>query len=58
MRSVSGRATMKSGPEYFKTACEKSLRRLGVSKIDLYYCHRVDEKVLVETIEAIAQLKK
>jgi aryl-alcohol dehydrogenase-like predicted oxidoreductase len=49
---------MKSGPEYFKTACEKSLRRLGVSKIDLYYCHRVDEKVLVETIEAIAQLKK
>ena len=27
-------------PEYVKEACEKSLKRLGVDQIDLYYMHR------------------
>jgi len=31
-----------SSPEYVKKACAKSLKRLGVEAIDLYYCHRLD----------------
>lgn len=30
-------------PEYVRQACEKSLERLGVDVIDLYYQHRVDK---------------
>ena len=29
-------------PEYVRSACEASLRRLNVETIDLYYQHRVD----------------
>ena len=29
-------------PEYVKSACDASLKRLGVDHIDLYYQHRVD----------------
>lgn len=48
-----------SEPEYAKEACAKSLRRLGVETIDLYYCHRVDGKTPVEkTVQAMAELKK
>jgi len=48
-----------SSPEYVKEACEKSLKRLGVQCIDLYYCHRVDKKTPIEkTVEAMAELKK
>ena len=32
-------------PEYVREACEKSLKRLGVDTIDLYYQHRVDPDV-------------
>jgi aryl-alcohol dehydrogenase-like predicted oxidoreductase len=35
-------------PEYVKQACEKSLKRLGVETIDLYYQHRPDPNVPVE----------
>jgi len=35
------------------------LKRLGVEKIDLYYCHRVDMKTPIEeTVLAMAELKK
>lgn len=48
-----------SEPEYVKLACEKSLQRLGVDTIDLYYCHRVDGVTPIEkTIEAMVELKK
>jgi aryl-alcohol dehydrogenase-like predicted oxidoreductase len=48
-----------SSPEYCKEACEKSLKRLGIECIDLYYCHRVDKKTPIEkTVEAMAELKK
>ncbi len=30
----------RSDPEYIRQACEKSLKRLGIECIDLYYCHR------------------
>jgi aryl-alcohol dehydrogenase-like predicted oxidoreductase len=40
-------------------ACEKSLKRLGVDVIDLYYVHRVDRKTPIEkTVEALVELKK
>ncbi len=44
-------------PEYVISACEKSLARLGVDVIDLYYQHRVDPTVPVEdTFGAMARL--
>ncbi|MHB1165846.1 MAG: aldo/keto reductase [Candidatus Nanopelagicales bacterium] len=35
-------------PDYVRAACEGSLRRLGVERIDLYYQHRIDRSVPVE----------
>ncbi|MCQ4088891.1 aldo/keto reductase [Saccharibacillus sp. JS10] len=44
-------------PEYVREACEKSLKRLGVDVIDLYYQHRVDPNVPIEeTIGAMSDL--
>jgi len=44
-------------PEYVHSACEDSLRRLGVEYIDLYYQHRVDPNVPIEeTVGAMAEL--
>jgi len=44
-------------PDYVRSACEASLRRLGVERIDLYYQHRVDPKVPIEeTVGAMAEL--
>ena len=44
-------------PEYVKSACEASLKRLGVETIDLYYQHRVDpDTPIEETVGAMAQL--
>jgi len=44
-------------PEYVKSACEASLKRLGVETIDLYYQHRVDPNVAIEeTVGAMAEL--
>jgi aryl-alcohol dehydrogenase-like predicted oxidoreductase len=43
--------------EYVKTACDTSLRRLGVDYIDLYYQHRVDPNTPIEeTIGAMSEL--
>ncbi len=50
-RGVNGR------PDYVRSACEASLRRLGVETIDLYYQHRRDKSLPIEeTIGAMAQL--
>ncbi|MDA8130376.1 MAG: aldo/keto reductase [Elusimicrobia bacterium] len=44
-------------PEYVRSACEASLKRLGVETIDLYYQHRVDPATPIEdTIGAMARL--
>ncbi len=44
-------------PEYVRTACEASLKRLGVDVIDLYFQHRVDPNVPIEeTVGAMAEL--
>jgi len=46
-------------PEYVRAACDASLRRLGVERIDLYYQHRVDPAVPIEdTVGAMAELER
>ena len=46
-------------PEYVRSACEASLKRLGCEVIDLYYQHRVDPNVPIEeTVGAMADLVK
>lgn len=50
-RAVNGK------PEYVRSACEGSLRRLGVETIDLYYQHRIDPDTPIEkTVGAMARL--
>src|SRR4051795_8989146 len=49
---------VRGDPEYVRSACEASLRRLGIDVIDLYYQHRVDPNVPIEdTVGAMARLK-
>ena len=44
-------------PDYVRDACDRSLRRLGVDDIDVYYLHRVDARVPIEdTVGAMADL--
>ena len=44
-------------PDYVKTACDASLKRLGVDYIDLYYQHRVDPDTPIEdTVGALKEL--
>jgi aryl-alcohol dehydrogenase-like predicted oxidoreductase len=46
-------------PEYVKEACDKSLQRMGIDYIDLYYQHRVDPGTPIEeTVGAMADLVK
>lgn len=48
---------VQGSPEYVRSACEASLKRLGVETIDLYYQHRVDPTIPIEdTIAAMAEL--
>ncbi len=50
-RGVNGR------PEYVRSSCDGSLKRLGLDWIDLYYQHRVDPKTPIEeTVGALAEL--
>src|SRR3954454_700154 len=49
---------VRGDPEYVRSACEASLKRLGVETIDLYYQHRVDPNVPIEdTVGEMARLK-
>lgn len=58
-KHVDGNMAIDSSPEYCLAACDKSLSRLGVSSIDLYYCHRLDQKTPIElTVRAMVQLKE
>lgn len=50
-RGVNGR------PEYVKSCCDASLKRLRVDHIDLYYQHRVDPQTPIEdTVGAMSEL--
>jgi aryl-alcohol dehydrogenase-like predicted oxidoreductase len=51
------RRTINGKPEYVRSACEASLKRLGVEAIDLYYLHRKDPDTPIEdTVGTMADL--
>jgi aryl-alcohol dehydrogenase-like predicted oxidoreductase len=58
VRDSNGKSLGVNGkPDYVRWACEASLRRLGVERIDLYYQHRVDAQTPIEeTVGAMARL--
>ena len=60
VRSPDGGGNLVDGSAaYVRSACEASLKRLGVDSIDLYYQHRVDPKVPIEeTVGAMARLRE
>ena len=46
-----------NSPAYIRSACEASLKRLGVEQIDLFYCHRRNpETPLAEMMAALGDL--
>jgi len=58
VRAADGTFVGVSGkPEYVRQACDRSLARLGIDTIDLYYQHRVDLMTPIEeTVGAMAEL--
>lgn len=44
--------TIDNSPGYVRSACEASLKRLGVERIDLYYVHRIDGTRPIEDVMA------
>jgi aryl-alcohol dehydrogenase-like predicted oxidoreductase len=56
---VGGETYVDASPVWMKEAVEKSLKRLKIDTIDLYYAHRVDTNIPVEeTVGAMAELVK
>lgn len=51
----SGRRVLDSSRKHVRSACEASLKRLGIDYIDLYYQRRVDPKTPIE--ETMEELK-
>ncbi|KAI9312298.1 aldo/keto reductase [Zopfochytrium polystomum] len=50
---------IRGDPEFVRESCRKSLERLEVDYIDLYYQHRVDPNTPIEdTVKAMAELVK
>jgi aryl-alcohol dehydrogenase-like predicted oxidoreductase len=50
---------VRGDPAFVKDQCNKSLERLGIDTIDLFYQHRVDPNVPIEdTVGAMAELVK
>jgi aryl-alcohol dehydrogenase-like predicted oxidoreductase len=50
---------VRGDPDYVRSACEASLKRLGVDVIDLYYQHRVDPNVPIEdTVGEMSRLQQ
>ncbi|KAF7807237.1 putative aldo-keto reductase 2 [Senna tora] len=56
INAVDGKREICGDPAYVRSACEGSLKRLGIDCIDLYYQHRVDTRVPIEV--TIGELKK
>jgi aryl-alcohol dehydrogenase-like predicted oxidoreductase len=56
-RRENGRRWVDNRPEWIHEACDASLRRLGVERIDLYYMHRRSPEVPIEeSVGAMAEL--
>ncbi|XP_074297281.1 putative aldo-keto reductase 2 isoform X3 [Silene latifolia] len=51
-----GNYSIRGDPQHVRAACERSLKRLDVDYIDLYYQHRIDTNVPVEI--TMRELKK
>jgi aryl-alcohol dehydrogenase-like predicted oxidoreductase len=52
-----GRKAANGRPEYARSCCEASLKRLGTDHLDLFYLHRIDPAVPIEdTVGAMADL--
>ncbi|MED6124964.1 hypothetical protein PIB30_063977 [Stylosanthes scabra] len=43
-----GKFEIRGDPEYVRAACERSLKRLDIDCIDLYFQHRIDTRVPIE----------
>ncbi|MGA8051853.1 MAG: aldo/keto reductase [Burkholderiales bacterium] len=56
VRRADGAMEVDGRPEYVAEACERSLQRLGIDHVDLYYQHRVDPKVPIE--ETVGAMKR
>lgn len=53
------RRVIDNSPEYARQACEASLKRLGVDRIDLYYVHRIEAgRPIEETMQGLVDLKR
>jgi pyridoxine 4-dehydrogenase len=58
-RSGPGRWQVNGRPEHLRAACEGSLRRLRIERIDLYQLHRIDRNVpLEDQLGALADLQR
>jgi aryl-alcohol dehydrogenase-like predicted oxidoreductase len=59
MRRPEGRWERDATPAHLRAACERSLRALGVERIDLYQLHAPDPRVpLEESVSALADLRR
>lgn len=59
VKFIDGHMVINSAPEVIRESVEGSLKRLQTDHIDLYYTHRVDPKIPIETVaETMAQLHK
>ena len=55
--SSDGKHSVRGDEKYVREACEKSLKRLGLDSVDLYYVHRIDTTVPIEeTMNALKEL--
>lgn len=47
-----GAFSIRNDPEYVEQAIDRSLKRLGLPYVDLFYCHRLDANQPIETTAA------
>lgn len=51
------RRSLDNSPDYARAACEGSLKRLGVERIDLYYVHRINrDQDIKDTMGGLSRL--
>jgi aryl-alcohol dehydrogenase-like predicted oxidoreductase len=59
LRDGPGRWSPDCSPQHLREACDASLKRLGVERIDLYQLHTVDRRVALEdSVGTLAELQR